>query len=130
METGCNGDNIVLALVDFREMLGQVLDKHFQHFFLRRFSARFSNQDIAGFFAIESVLFSEVMGEVAVHLDPFRVVKLAEADGERLVGTVVGGVDHDYTRRSTIIFLISAIALAGDKPFGQALAQFMMVWQR
>ena len=35
-----------------------------------------------------------------------------------------------HTRRSTIIFLISAIALAGLRPFGQALAQFMMVWQR
>ena len=31
---------------------------------------------------------------------------------------------------STIICLISAIALAGLRPFGQALAQFMMVWQR
>src|SRR5215831_19335632 len=32
--------------------------------------------------------------------------------------------------RSTIIRLISAIALAGLRLFGQALAQFMMVWQR
>ena len=31
---------------------------------------------------------------------------------------------------STIIFLISAIALAGFSPFGQVCAQFMMVWQR
>ena len=37
---------------------------------------------------------------------------------------------RDYTRRSTIIFLISAIALAGFKPFGQVCAQFMIVWQR
>jgi len=29
-----------------------------------------------------------------------------------------------------IIFLISAIALAGFRPFGQVFAQFMMVWQR
>ena len=29
-----------------------------------------------------------------------------------------------------IIFLISAIALAGFNPFGQTWAQFMMVWQR
>jgi hypothetical protein len=35
-----------------------------------------------------------------------------------------------HTRRSTIIFLISAMALAGLSPFGQAFAQFMMVWQR
>ncbi len=34
------------------------------------------------------------------------------------------------TRRSTIIFLISAIALAGFRPFGQVWAQFMIVWQR
>jgi hypothetical protein len=34
------------------------------------------------------------------------------------------------TARSSSIFLVSAIALAGFKPFGQALAQFMIVWQR
>ncbi len=34
------------------------------------------------------------------------------------------------TRRSTIIFLISAMALAGFRPFGQVWVQFMMVWQR
>jgi hypothetical protein len=32
--------------------------------------------------------------------------------------------------RSTIIFLISAIALAGLRLLGQVLVQFMMVWQR
>ena len=32
--------------------------------------------------------------------------------------------------RSTIIFLISAIAFAGLSPFGQVWAQFMIVWQR
>lgn len=36
----------------------------------------------------------------------------------------------NYTLLSTIIFLISAIALAGLSPFGQVCAQFMMVWQR
>jgi len=35
-----------------------------------------------------------------------------------------------YTRRSTIIFLISAIALAGFETLGQVCAQLMMVWQR
>ena len=35
-----------------------------------------------------------------------------------------------HTCRSTIMRLISAMALAGLRPFGQALAQFMMVWQR
>ena len=34
------------------------------------------------------------------------------------------------TARSTIIFLISAMALAGLRFFGQVLAQFMIVWQR
>ena len=32
--------------------------------------------------------------------------------------------------RSTIIFLISAMAFAGLRSFGQASVQFMMVWQR
>ena len=36
----------------------------------------------------------------------------------------------DHTCRAIIIFLISAIALAGLSPFGQVLAQFMIVWQR
>jgi hypothetical protein len=36
----------------------------------------------------------------------------------------------NYSARSTSIFLISAMALAGLSPFGQVLAQFMMVWQR
>lgn len=34
------------------------------------------------------------------------------------------------TRRSTISFLSSAMALAGESPLGHALAQFMIVWQR
>ena len=32
--------------------------------------------------------------------------------------------------RSASSFLVSAIALAGFSPFGQTLAQFMIVWQR
>ena len=35
-----------------------------------------------------------------------------------------------YTCRSTIIILSSAMASEGLRLFGQALAQFMMVWQR
>ena len=35
-----------------------------------------------------------------------------------------------YIRRSTSIFLISAIAAAGFRPLGQACVQFMIVWQR
>ncbi len=34
---------------------------------------------------------------------------------------------NNQTRRSTIIFLISAMALAGESPFGHAFAQFMIV---
>ena len=41
---------------------------------------------------------------------------------------VVNGSDH--YRRSTINFLISAIALAGFRFFGQVRVQFMIVWQR
>jgi len=37
--------------------------------------------------------------------------------------------DHQL-RRWAIICLISAIALAGFRSFGQASVQFMMVWQR
>ncbi len=36
----------------------------------------------------------------------------------------------NQSARSTIIFLISAIAFAGFRFFGQVLAQFMIVWQR
>lgn len=40
------------------------------------------------------------------------------------------GAGQAQMRRSTIIFLISAIAFAGLRPFGQAWVQFMIVWQR
>ena len=36
----------------------------------------------------------------------------------------------DQTVRSTIIFLMFAMASAGFRPFGHVLAQFMIVWQR
>jgi hypothetical protein len=39
------------------------------------------------------------------------------------------GVDHQ-ARFSTCSFRISVIAFAGLRPFGQTLAQFMIVWQR
>ena len=35
-----------------------------------------------------------------------------------------------YICRSTIIRLISAMALAGFSPLGQVCVQFMIVWQR
>jgi hypothetical protein len=38
--------------------------------------------------------------------------------------------NDDYTCRSTIMRLMSAMAFAGLRCFGQAFAQFMMVWQR
>jgi len=38
--------------------------------------------------------------------------------------------EEAYTTRSTSIFLTSAMALAGFRPFGQTWAQFMIVWQR
>ncbi|KAF1008833.1 MAG: hypothetical protein GAK28_00465 [Luteibacter sp.] len=37
---------------------------------------------------------------------------------------------YQTPRRWTISFLISAIAFAGFRPFGQVRAQFMIVWQR
>ena len=41
------------------------------------------------------------------------------------------GIRNDaYTCRSTSARLISAMAFAGLRCLGQALAQFMMVWQR
>ena len=43
-----------------------------------------------------------------------------------------GGEDAGLPQatRSTISFLISAMALAGFRPLGQTWAQFMIVWQR
>jgi hypothetical protein len=35
-----------------------------------------------------------------------------------------------HIRRPTSIFLISVMALAGLRRFGQVLAQFRLVWQR
>jgi hypothetical protein len=51
--------------------------------------------------------------------------RLADAPGRRSPFSRPG-----HICRSTSIFLISAIALAGLRPFGHALAQFRMVWQR
>lgn len=44
-------------------------------------------------------------------------------------GLVQFSADHTPLR-AIIIFLISAMALAGFKPLGQVRVQFMMVWQR
>ena len=48
----------------------------------------------------------------------------------RPAASTMGAQIMPQTRRSTISALISAIASAGFSPLGQALAQFMMVWQR
>jgi hypothetical protein len=56
--------------------------------------------------------------------------RIARSRGKRRGRANQKSVAKPYTRRSTIIFLISAIALAGFKPLGQVCAQFMMVWQR
>lgn len=45
------------------------------------------------------------------------------------VEALPGGVDA-HICRSTSFILISAMALAGFRPLGQVLVQFMMVWQR
>ena len=66
----------------------------------------------------------------AVLMFPF-VVTMTGVPAHQPAEQVIAGWHHrHYTRRSTIIFLISAIAFAGLRPFGQVLAQFMMVWQR
>lgn len=49
---------------------------------------------------------------------------LGDGFGIEAVSSAIG-TEADQTRRSTIIFLISAIALAGLRPFGQVCAQFM-----
>ena len=46
------------------------------------------------------------------------------------VSRFVNAYHMGQSRRSTSIFLISPIAFAGFNPFGQAWAQFMIVWQR
>jgi hypothetical protein len=44
--------------------------------------------------------------------------------------SVAGVGMNPHQRRSTRSFLISAMALAGFKFFGQVLVQFRIVWQR
>ena len=57
-------------------------------------------------------------------------VSQAAARGDR-AGTLRGrAAALPHTSRAIIIFLISAMALAGFRPFGHTLAQFMIVWQR
>ena len=53
--------------------------------------------------------------------------------GAQLAGfdqRAVAAEEAAQAARSASSFLVSAIALAGFSPFGQTLAQFMIVWQR
>ena len=54
----------------------------------------------------------------------------AKRKGPRHHVAPFNSVSTDQTTRSTIIFLISAIALAGFRCLGQVEVQFMIVWQR
>ena len=47
-----------------------------------------------------------------------------------VIGILDRPLGQGQAARSAISFLVSAIALAGFSPFGQTLAQFMIVWQR
>ena len=70
-----------------------------------------------------------------------RPLQRVEPFGRRLllgIGAQLAGFDERAVAsekaaqavRSTSIFLVSAIALAGLSPLGHTLAQFMIVWQR
>ena len=49
---------------------------------------------------------------------------------EKGPSVVEWGIKRPQRRRSTISFLISAIAFAGFRCLGQVWVQFMIVWQR
>jgi hypothetical protein len=59
------------------------------------------------------------------HAAPAPPAQPPEVEGRRVVVAA-----RAQCCRSAIIFLISAMALAGLRSFGQASAQFMIVWQR
>jgi hypothetical protein len=61
------------------------------------------------------------MADIARHATARACTRIARASD---VGAAA------QTRRSTISFLSSAMALAGLRPLGQALVQFRIVWQR
>ena len=69
------------------------------------------------------------LGDVA----PAKAGPWGEVHGRDLAedaAACAGATGCDQTARSTSSFLVSAIALAGLRPLGQTLAQFMIVWQR
>src|SRR3954447_14842681 len=64
--------------------------------------------------------------------EPARIVRIwrgADGDADVLQPLRAVGVPS-HAARSATSFFVSAIALAGLRPFGQTLAQFMIVWQR
>jgi hypothetical protein len=71
----------------------------------------------------QSILFAERSTPRSTH-EAWAAPEWRAADAE------FSGPIADYICRSTIMRLISAMAFAGLRLFGQALAQFMMVWQR
>ena len=87
--------------------------------------------------AVAELAIRLVVIEAVAEGDVFRRILCARHIGARQQSRQSNNDDRpharqraDYTCRSTIICLISAMALAGLRLFGQALAQFMMVWQR
>ena len=60
----------------------------------------------------------------------WRRLAAAVAGGQEERRDRRGEADPSQSARSTSIFFVSAIALAGLRPFGQTLAQFMIVWHR
>jgi len=81
----------------------------------------------------------QVRGQQEIELFRSPAAAPSEAPRDRNTGPLVTArlVCHGAARvpgaqlsRATIIFLISAMALAGLRPFGQVFVQFMIVWQR
>ena len=62
--------------------------------------------------------------------DVRRILRGPQLQTELKIGAVDDPAERPHTCRSTIIILSSAMASEGLRLFGQALAQFMMVWQR
>src|SRR5262249_24922488 len=90
---------------------------------------------LAGRARIAVAVAIDAMTELAVGLFVIeaiaeRRVLRADSSGQREQRNNDKRLSADHTCRSTIMRLISAIALAGLRLFGHALAQFMMVWQR
>ena len=54
---------------------------------------------------------------------PGEPAACGKSDGGRLA-------PKSYPKRSTILDFMPAMALAGLRPLGQALVQFIIVWQR